>query len=150
MVLQASAPFAALVRLSVCVAAGGVGASDAPPGMPGTAAVSSAMRPPGCDASGGADSDNEGEDGAGERLAARARSLELAGRLHGALPEVRDWCVARAQAAASDTVQLVCPKVRGHRLTRVRASPGARALQRACVVQACCLHTHLVAVAFHP
>jgi hypothetical protein len=115
-VLQASAPFAGLVRLTVGATpggGGGGGGGDADP--PGAVALARARLPPGAPAADGGELDA----GEAERLAARARALALARRLRERVPEVRDWTVATPPGGAGGggspdgtaSVQLLCPKV---------------------------------------
>lgn len=116
LVLQAGAPFASLARLTLGVAPGGaLRAAD----------LASATRPPGA-----AGKAPECEEGVAEGLAGAARAAGLAAALRVAVPEVRDWCLARPQqAGAADTLQLLCPKV--------RARSGAWLCERACADTAC-------------
>jgi hypothetical protein len=119
-VLQASAPFSSLVRLTIGVDAGAAttAASGANPAAaaadrPSSAAeIARATTPPSALRLGDRGEDEDGDGEAAERLAARARGAAAARRLRAGSAEVRAWCVARPQAAAPNTVQLLCPKVR--------------------------------------
>ena len=121
LVLQASAPFSALVRLTLGVSAtGGASAAAAAASVVSGDAIRRAQRPPSDGGSGGGGASTQYEDGDDDedaaaaavaaRLAAAARCARLADALRAAVPEVREWCAARAEALAPDTVQLVCPK----------------------------------------
>lgn len=102
-VLKASAPFNQLVRLTV-------GAAPLL-GAPSGAVIARSTLPPGRCAP-DADECLEDDDQSAAiacRLEGCALSQALVNRLRSAVPEVRDWCVARAQAP--NAVQLTCPKV---------------------------------------
>lgn len=131
MVLEASAPFTQLVRLTL-----GVRVDDASPSA--AAIVRAAIPPPGYGGEGlegACDDDSEALAAAGA-LASRARSAALAHRMRAEVPEVADWCAALPEAQAPNTVQLLCPKVRWEGLVAGFARPHGTVLD-ACL--GCCL-----------